>query len=139
MIINVKRVNDKFGFEATNEGGFSFNMDAKSAIGGSEQGFRPMELLLIGLGGCSAIDILNILYKQKQEVKDFEMEISGDREEGKHPSLFTNIVVLVKVKGQISEDKLQRAIDLTRDKYCPVYHHLSKTIEITYKYSVEDE
>lgn len=98
-----------------------------------------MQMLLMGLGGCSAIDIVMILKKQKQVIDDFEISIDGEREEGKEPSLWKNVIVHFKLKGQIEIEKAERAVKLSMDKYCSV----SKTLElagasISYKVSVNE-
>lgn len=139
MRIELKRLDDAFHFEALDESGHSTQMDAGPNIGGANKGVRPMQMLLMGLGGCSAIDIVMILKKQKQVVESFDISIDGEREEGKEPSLWKSIQVHFKLKGQIDKDKAERAVSLSMDKYCSV----SKTLElagatITYKVSVNE-
>jgi putative redox protein len=80
MKINVKRLNDNFHMEATNEEGNALQMDGSPDIGGEGKGMRPMQLLLAGIGGCSAIDVILILKKQKQVIESFEVEVEGERE-----------------------------------------------------------
>jgi putative redox protein len=77
MEINLIRKSGKFNFEATNESNFVVEMDAKAAIGGEGKGFRPMEMLLIGLGGCSGIDMVNVLTKQKEPLNDIKIKINA--------------------------------------------------------------
>lgn len=139
MRIELKRLDDAFHFEAKSETGNIANMDAGENIGGHNKGVRPMQMLLMGLGGCSAIDIVMILKKQKQVIDDFEISIDGEREEGKEPSLWKNVLVHFKLKGQIEIEKAERAVKLSMDKYCSV----SKTLElagacISYKVSVNE-
>lgn len=132
MKIQLHRVNDKFHFEAVNASGNSVHIDANPAIGGEGKGARPMELLLMGLGGCSSIDVISILNKQKQYPTDFKVEIDGEREQGKEPSLFQQIQVRFLVQGEVDPAKLQRAVSLSMDKYCSVGKTLEKTATITY-------
>jgi len=137
MIIKVKRVNEAFEMVGTNERGDKVNLDAATKIGGGDSAFRPMQLLLVGLASCSAIDILNILYKQKQEVQSFEIEVEADRT-SEIPSIFENIRVMIKISGAISEIKLEKAIRLTTTKYCSVYKILQPTTSLTYDYELKN-
>ena len=139
MLIELKQLDNAFHFEAKDAGGHSVHMDAGENIGGKDQGFRPMQMLLAGLGGCSAIDIVMILKKQRQTIDSFEISIDGAREAGKEPSLWEIIQIHFKLKGQVDKDKAERAVALSMDKYCSV----SKTLEnagakITYKVSVNE-
>ena len=135
--IQIKRADDAYAFEATDSHGHTARMDAAEAIGGHSSGFRPMQTLLMGLGGCGGVDIISILKKQRQEIQAFNMIIEGEREEGKEPSLWKTIQIHFKLKGEIDKEKAERAVQLSMDKYCSV----SKTLEIagasiTYKVSV---
>lgn len=136
MKIELTRKNDAFHFEAKGSTNIPVNIDASPAIGGNDAGARPMELLLMGLGGCSAIDIISILKKQKQEIEIFDIIIEAEREEGKIPALFKDISVCYKVSGNVDEKKLQRAIDLSVEKYCSVSAILNKTAKIKYSYDL---
>jgi putative redox protein len=139
MRIELKRLDDAFHFEAVSETGNVAHMDAGENIGGHNKGVRPMQMLIMGLGGCSAIDIVMILKKQKQVIEEFTITIDGEREHGKEPSLWENIQVHFKLKGTIDKEKAERAVQLSMDKYCSV----SKTLEIagakiTYRVSVNE-
>ena len=136
MQIKIKRFDDAFGFEAENETHNKLIMDANAAIGGGNKGFTPMQLLIAGIGGCSSIDIVSILKKQKQEIKGFEITIDAEREQGKEPSLFTIIHVSYHLSGDIDLDKAQRAANLSIEKYCSVAKILEKTAKITYTVKV---
>ena len=118
--IQLSRVHGDFGFEATDENGHSIKMDSSPESGGLNYGVRPMQTLLMGLGGCSAIDVISILKKQRQDVVDYKMIISGEREKGKEPSLWQTINVEFHLYGTIDEDKASRAVDLSINKYCSV-------------------
>jgi putative redox protein len=139
MRIELKRLDDAFHFEAISETGNVAFMDAGENIGGHNKGVRPMQMLIMGLGGCSAIDIVLILKKQRQIIEDFEITIEGEREQGKEPSLWETITIHFKLKGQIDRDKAERAVQLSLDKYCSV----SRTLElagakIAYKISINE-
>ena len=123
--MHLKRIDDAFNFQATAENGNTVLMDGSKEIGGNEKGIGPMQMLIAAIGGCSAIDIVMILKKQKQEITSFEMEINGERELNKEPSLWQDIHIDFILKGNIDADKAQRAIELSMDKYCSV----SKTLE----------
>jgi len=118
--ILLERVKGDFGFEAKDAFGHAITMDTSEETGGNNFGVRPMQMLLMGLGGCSAIDIVTILKKQRQEVDDFKIEIEGEREEGKEPSLWKNIRIKYFLKGTIEPEKAKRACELSMGKYCSV-------------------
>jgi putative redox protein len=133
MKINVKRLNDKFHMEASNEDGNTIQMDSAPDIGGEGKGMRPRQMLLAALGGCSAIDVLLILRKQKQEIVDFNVEVEGHSEKVEDYSLFRDITLHFKVKGTIDYDKVERAVKLSIEKYCSVSKTLEPTAKINYK------
>lgn len=131
--IKINRVSGNFHLEAKNENGNIVHMDGSEKIGGENKGVRPMEMLLMALGGCSTIDIISILNKMKQTLTDIHIEIDGQREEGVEPSLFKNIDVKFICKGEVESDKLKRAVDLSMQKYCSVAKTLEKTATINYQ------
>jgi putative redox protein len=118
--IELNRVKGDYGFEAKDAWGHVARMDSSPETGGGDFGIRPMQMLLMGLGGCSGIDIISILKKQRQTVEGFSMSIEGDREKGKDPSLWKNIHILFHLKGAIDPDKARKACALSIDKYCSV-------------------
>jgi putative redox protein len=135
--IELKRVDNAFQMEAFDAEGHSVFMDAGTGMGGKGGGVRPMQMLLMGLGGCSAIDILLILKKQKQEVTDFRISIEGVREEGKEPSLWENVQLVFHFTGKVDKDKALRAVELSMKKYCSVAATLEKAgSTITYTVQV---
>jgi putative redox protein len=95
-------------------------MDAAEAIGGHNSGIRPMQTLLMGLGGCGGVDIISILKKQKQEVRSFHMIIDGERETGREPSLWKDIHITFRFSDNVDADKARKACALSIDKYCSV-------------------
>jgi putative redox protein len=118
--IEVNRVNGDFGFEAADEHGHTVSLDTSPETGGQNFGVRPMQMLLMGLGGCSGIDVVSILKKQKQTIESFRMLIDGEREKGKEPSLWKYIKIIFELKGRIDVEKAKRACELSIDKYCSV-------------------
>lgn len=125
MKVELKRLDDAFHFEAKNEQGVTMHFDANPEIGGHDKGVRPMQALLMAVGGCSAIDIILILKKQKQEITDFKISIDGERQKGKEPSLWENVELVFHLEGKIDAEKAKRAVALSLEKYCSV----SKTLE----------
>ena len=136
MQIKIKRFDSDFGFEAANEAGKTLTMDAGPATGGHGQGFSPMQTVLAAIGGCSGIDLISILKKQKQEIESFEMIVDGEREQGAVPAPFTAIHITYKMTGKIDKEKAQRAADLSIEKYCSVSKMLEKSAKITYEVQV---
>ena len=135
MQIKLKRKNNKFNFEAINEGGQTVEIDANPAIGGEGRGFRPMEMMLVGLGGCSGIDMVNILTKQKEELTDIQIEINATRRT-EEPPIFEEIDINFSLHGNLNEQKVARAINLTFDKYCSVANILSRSAKINFTYTI---
>ncbi len=137
MKIEIHRKNDAFHMEAVNETGNTLEMDGSPAIGGENLGFRPMQMLLAALGGCSTIDIVNVLKKQRQPLEDISIVVDGEREPNVEPSLFQHIHVHYTLKGNLDEDKVRKAVDLSMQKYCSVAKTLEKTAKITYSFTIE--
>ena len=124
--INLNRVAGDFGFEAIDASGHVLKMDTSAESGGQDFGIRPMQVLLMGMGGCSGIDIVMILQKQRQTIENFSMKIEGEREAGKEPSLWENVKIVFELTGTIDLDKAQRACDLSMNKYCSVAETLRR-------------
>lgn len=134
--IELKRVDNAYAFEATDSNGNTARLDASKAAGGNDSGIRPMQTLLMGLGGCGGVDILSILQKQKQEITDFKMVIEGEREHGKEPALWKYIHIYFYFTGNVEEDRANKAVSLSLNKYCSVAATLKAagcTIEWTVK------
>lgn len=138
MRIDLKRIDTDFNFEAINRDGNKILIDGAPSIGGHNKGMRPMQLLLAAIGGCSAMDIISILRKQKQEIESFDIEVDGKREEIKEKgySIFQLIEVHFIFKGNIDKDKAERAVKLSMEKYCSVSKILEPTATIKYKISI---
>lgn len=136
MKITIDQLEDTH-MEAANEEGGLIRMDGSTSIGGLEGGFSPMQLLLAGIGGCSAIDIIGILNKQRQDLQDLTVEVEGDRQSKEEYSEFTTIHLKFIFRGDLDEPKVERAINLSLDKYCSVSKTLEKTSEITHSYEIK--
>lgn len=132
MRVDLQRKNDRFHYEATNEQNVTVQIDGAPDIGGADLGARPMQLLLMGLGGCAAIDIGLILQKQKLVIDDVRMTINADRQKDATPSLFEKIHVDIFIDGDLPAAKVKRAVDLSLTKYCSVSKTLEQTADITY-------
>lgn len=136
--IQINRVKGDFGFEAKDANGHTFYLDTSDETGGKNFGVRPMQSLLMGLGGCSGIDIVSILKKQRLSIEAFSMKIKGEREKGKEPSLWETVHIDFSLKGNIDPEKAERACALSINKYCSVAETLRRSgTKITWKITVE--
>lgn len=123
-------------FVATDSSGHSVVMDTSKKSGGDGSGFSPMQLLLVALGGCTGMDIIHIMRKQRQQVDDLEIVVSGKRVE-EQPRVYNNIHVEYRIRGKdIKERAVQRAIQLSEDKYCSVGATLEAKAEVKSTYAV---
>ena len=138
MEINLVRKSGKFNFEAENEAGFTVELDAKEAIGGEGKGFRPMEMLLIGLGGCSGIDMVNVLTKQKEPLDDVKIQIKATRKDEEMPPIFDVIDIHFELHGALNVQKVERALALTFDKYCSVSNMLGRSATLNFTYTIHN-
>lgn len=136
MQVELVRVDDAFHFEAIGASGVPLHIDAATNIGGTNAGARPMEMLLMGLAGCSAIDVVLILKKQKQDIQDFRIKVDGMRQKDATPNPFKKIHITYLLKGDLNEDKVRRAIDLSMDKYCSATAQLRPSAAITYSFEI---
>lgn len=136
MQVELVRVDDAFHFEAVGQSGVVQHIDGATDIGGHNAGARPMEMLLMGLAGCTAMDVILILQKQKQVIEDFRIKIDGQREKGAVPSPFEKIHITYLLRGQLNADRVKRAIDLSMDKYCSATAQFRPTAEITYAFEL---
>jgi putative redox protein len=136
ITIELRRLNDSFHFEATNEQGNNVHLDASPDIGGTNQGMRPMQMLLAAMGGCSAIDVVNILKKQKQPLKDIKITVKGEREPNAIPSLYTEVHAHFKLFGDLDKEKVNKAVSLSVEKYCSVAKTLEAKAKISYSFEI---
>ncbi len=138
MKITLKRLDDMYHLQAMNEDGRTVETDGAPAIGGSNKGMRPMQLLLSAAGSCSTIDLISILKKQKQNLLDLQVEVTAEREKDKTPSLFTEVHLHYILTGNLDEDKVKRALELAVEKYCSVVKILEKTAQVTYTWEIKN-
>lgn len=136
MKIELKRLDDAFHLQASNEEGRSVETDGSPDIGGQNKAMRPMQLLLAGIGSCSAIDVIHFLKKQRQILEDIQITVTAGRQKDKVPSLFTDIHVFFKLFGSIDEKKAERAVNLSMEKYCSVAKILEKSAVISWEFSI---
>jgi putative redox protein len=136
MKIELNRLNDAFHMEAINEQGNTVQIDASPDIGGTNQGMRPMQMLLSAMGGCSAIDVINILKKQKQPLRDIKITVTGEREKDAVPSLFVEVHAHFRLFGEIEEEKAKRAVSLAVEKYCSVANTLAYKAKISHSFEI---
>lgn len=123
-------------FEGRADTGFTIDLDAESEVGGNDAGFRPIELMAVSLAGCTAMDVISILKKKRQDVTGFEVRVDADRADD-HPKVITNAAIDYLVAGhQIDEKAVQRAIQLSAERYCPVQAMLSQVFPIVLRYQV---
>jgi putative redox protein len=130
----------KLTFVGTADSGFNIPLGTDQQLGGDEDGFRPMELFLVGLAGCTAMDTISILNKKRQDVTDFEVQVHGERAV-EHPRVFTEAKIVYQVVGHgVDEEAVMRAIELSATRYCPAQAMLSKVMPISLEYQIfEDE
>lgn len=138
MKVELTRVDEAFHFEAVGASNVIQHIDANVDIGGHNLGARPMEMILMGLGGCTAIDVILILKKQRQVIDDLKISLEGDREkiEGTEMSPFRKINIHFAFKGQLDASKVEKAIKLSMEKYCSATAQLSPSAEITHTFSI---
>jgi len=127
---------DHMSFVGESGSGHSVVMDGAPELGGRNLGVRPMEMLLLGLGGCTSFDVVLILRKMKQAISDCEVEIEAERADSE-PKVFTRIHVHFIVSGKdLSEKHVARAVSLSAEKYCSASIMLGKAAEITHDYRI---
>ncbi|MGH2667107.1 OsmC family protein [Flavobacterium sp.] len=136
MKITLKRVNENYHFELQNERGHKVYLDSRAEFGGNDLAPSPMEFLLMGVAGCSAIDIISILKKQRQNITDYYAEVEGERVQIEEAKPFKTITVTIYLEGTIDEEKAQKAAQLSFEKYCSVSKTIEPTATIDYQIKV---
>jgi putative redox protein len=117
-------------------GNHTVHLDAASGVGGQDSGMRPMDLLLIALAGCMAMDVISILRKKRQRITAYMIRVHGKRTE-EHPRVFTEIALHHEVTGvDVQPEAVERAIELAVTRYCPAYAMLNKAASIHNTYSI---
>lgn len=138
MQIEMQRIDGDFHFKALGSDKIPVHIDAAADIGGTQLGARPMELILMGLGSCSAIDVILILKKGRQIVEDLKIIVEGDREDGRTPSPFINLHLKFIFKGNLKPEKVEQAIKLSMEKYCSVTIMLEKSATISWSFEINE-
>jgi putative redox protein len=128
----------RLSFTGTADTGFELPLGSKPEHGGDNDGFRPIELIAIGLAGCTAMDVISILEKKRQEVMHFEVQVHADRAE-EHPKVFTHVSIKYLLEGHaIDPVAVERAIELSTTKYCPSHAMLRKAVAIDHTYEIKE-
>jgi putative redox protein len=126
-------------FSGSADTGFEIQLDAKEEVGGQGKGFIPMELMALSMAGCTAMDVISILRKKRQDVTKFEVRVDAPRAD-EHPKVFTSATIEYLVTGHAVEEKaVRRAIELTAESYCPAQAMLGKVMPIDLRYQIFEE
>ncbi len=126
-------------FAGTSDSGFTVPLGTIPEVGGENDGFKPMELMAISLGGCTAMDVISILRKKRQDITAYEIKVHTEHAE-RHPKVFTSATILYEITGhQIDEKAVIRAIQLSADRYCPAQGMLDKVMPIKLDYEIYEE
>ena len=138
MLASVKW-NSRMSFTGIADSGFPISLDADKSVGGNNSAARPMELIALGLAGCTAMDVISILHKKRQGVTSFEVKVDAARA-NEHPKVFTSAVIRYVVTGKnIDETALMRAIELSVVKYCPVQAMLANAFPMELRYEIYED
>jgi putative redox protein len=138
MHVRIKWLEQR-AFEAKTGSGHTITMDGPPEHGGQNCAARPMEMVLVGLGGCSAFDVVEILEKSRQSVKDCQIEIDAERAD-EIPAVFTKIHMHFMIAGDaLNEKHVKRAVELSVDKYCSVAKMMRPNVIITFDYKILGE
>ncbi|MCY7291291.1 MAG: OsmC family protein [Ferruginibacter sp.] len=138
-LLNAERTTPDYGMTITDATGNSMLIDIPVDQGGKGKGMRPMQTMLAALCGCSAVDVISILQKQKQEYSSFKIAVDGDREHGKEPAVWETIDLVFEFLGDVEPGKAFRAVQLSIEKYCSVAETLRRAgAVINFKVKVND-
>jgi putative redox protein len=128
----------RLSFDGISTSGFTLPLGSHPEVGGDNDGFRPMELLLIGLAGCTAMDVISILMKKKVEILAFVVNVHADRQD-EHPQVFTHATIEYTVRGRkVDRTSVERAVELSETKYCSAQAMLSKAFPIEHRILIEE-
>jgi putative redox protein len=132
MHVELDQLGDDLEFNARNASGYDFSLTSDP----DGDGVSPMEMVALGLGGCSSIDILSILEKQRQPVEQFSVDVDAERADDQVPAVFTRMHAHYEIEGEVEPEKVRRAVELSLEKYCSVSHMLESTVTISYAFTV---
>lgn len=126
----------RMSFDGASDSGFQVKLGTEPEVGGDNDGFRPMELMAISLAGCTAMDVISILTKKRQDVTAFEVRVDADRA-AEHPKVFTHARIDYLVTGHnVEEVAVLRAIELSAERYCPAQGMLAKVLPMELRYQI---
>ena len=118
--------------------GHTITMDGSPDVGGRDLAARPMEMVLLGMGGCTAIDVASMLRKQRQDVRDIIVELEAERADD-HPKVFTSVKLVYRVRGKkLNRALVERAVSLSDEKYCSATAMIRKSATVTHQIVLED-
>ncbi len=121
------------------DSGFPIKMDSDGSVGGNNEGARPMELLALGLAGCTAMDVISILRKKRQQVTQFEVRVDAPRSK-EYPKVFMRALITYIVTGtRVSEEAVLRSIELAATKYCPAQFMFAQVFPIAVQYEIYED
>ncbi|BBB49009.1 OsmC family protein [Pelolinea submarina] len=128
---------NRMSFDGTSDSGFTVPLGTTPEVGGDDDGFRPLELLAVGLAGCTAMDVVSILTKKRQELTSFEVRVHADRQD-EHPKVFTHLTIEYVLSGNdLSHEAVERAVQLSAEKYCPAQAMFAKIVPIDLKITIQ--
>jgi putative redox protein len=127
---------NKMSFDGSSDSGFTVPLGTAADVGGDNDGFRPLELIAIGIAGCTAMDVISILQKKREEVSSFEVRVHAERA-AEHPKVYTHLTIEYVVGGKnLSKEAVERAVELSETKYCSAQAMFKKVapmdLKITY-------
>jgi putative redox protein len=135
----VVRFREDLHFTATTPSGFAVDLDSSTTPDGALSAPTPMEMQIVALGGCSGMDVISILRKMRQDVASYDVHLTNVRA-SEQPGAYTSIDMLHAVRGRnVGESNVRRAIELSMQRYCPIYAMLHPTVAITERYEIVDE
>lgn len=138
-LLQAELTHPDFGMTITDAKGHKMKIDVPAEFGGQGDGFRPMQTVLSALCGCSAVDVVSILKKQRQTITGLSIKVDGERQHGIEPSLWETIHVIFDLKGDLDPSKVSRAVELSINKYCSVAETLRRAgAKITWEVLVNE-
>ncbi|MDZ7680280.1 MAG: OsmC family protein [Fodinibius sp.] len=137
MEVELRRINNAVHFEGKNPDGNIVNIDGASAVGGEGNGMRPMQLMLVSVASCSAIDVVEILKKQRQPLKDINISVRGERSDNAGPTPFESIDIHFTLTGELTQSKVARAVKLAVEDYCSAKATLSDSVDVSHSFEIK--
>lgn len=129
----------KLSFQGTADTGFSVPLGAKPEVGGDNDGFRPLELMAVSLAGCTAMDVISILQKKREDITSFDVRVDAERQED-HPRVFTQAAIEYHITGRaVKEAAVVRSIELSATRYCPAQAMLGEVIPLKMSYFIYED